>query len=247
MAVTTDASTGTNTSATQQAVVKATVGGCLTSALATALESQLIIEFPDAITGTTVLAALSSVAVNQIVTQLVADTEFQTQLSATLSTDTYIQQNVDAVLASTQFQTELAAAVSTALTTAENIQTIEDALCASTTFQSCVTSVVVASEALTTVIDSRIDTQLAALDLFVCTEDTYVVSAARTINIPVTGMTNNNYFVSYVVTAYTPTGSGDANDSIPQTGSRQPTFYPITFPNADAGDEVTIHSVRIRC
>jgi len=245
MAVTTESSTGANTSGATQAVVKVAVGGCITQALKTSLESQLVIEFPDAIDATAGLAALSSVAVNQIVAQLVVSPDFDTLLGAKLSEQTYVDQVVASILASDTFKVDLTTAINTALASAENIATIETALCASESFQTCVTTFVVASTAAATLVDARIETALNALDTFVCAEQDHEVNAALTVNIPVTGMVTNDYFVSYVVTQYT--GGGNTDNAVAQTGTRTPTFYPITFPNTAPGDTVRIHSVRIKC
>ena len=244
MAITTEASTGSNTSATQQAVVKVQVGGCITSSLKDALESQLVIEFPDAIRGNVGLSALSSVAVNQIVTQLVASTQFATDLAAAISTEEYITQVVTAVLGSTQFQTDLTEAIKAALDSEDNIATIETALCASDTFQNCVNAFVVASTDFTAAVNHQINEVVNELGLFVCETRVFTLDPSKLALIEITNMNSNNYFVSWNVRNYT--GSGNSNNSYP-AASPTPTSYPIVFPNAFPGDTVELEYLRVRC
>ena len=248
MATTVTSSTGTNTSATSQAAIKVQVGGCITEALKSALEAQLIIEFPDALGSSGTLDVLTSTAVNQLVTQLVASAEFATLLNTTLSSQTYIDQVVASTLASGTFTTALSAAIAAALADPANITTIGDALCADTAFQTCITSVVTTSAAFITAVETRFQVLVNALNLFECATESYTVQAGNVITIPVNGMTSNEYFLSYNPISFTATGGGTSMaDSFLNVSTKTPTSIQIIFPSLLPGDSVLVNWLRTKC
>lgn len=245
---TVETSTGSNTSATNQAVLKVAVGGCITEALKSALESQLIIEFPDALGGTSTIDVLTSTAVNQIVTQLVEDPAFAEVLNSTVSSDTYVDTVVESLLANTGFADAVNAAVLAALAEPTNVTNLGALLCADSAFQSCIVSQVVNSPEMTTFTNALIVTYTQSLDLFRCTEAVYTVEAGNVVNVTIGGMDSNNYYFDYQVQGYTNTGGGTSSaGSLIVAGTRTPTNVTISFPSALPGDSVELYWVRIKC
>lgn len=238
-----DSGTGLNTSGLVQAIIKVTSGGAISDALREALETQLVIEFPDAIKSSGVIDVLSSVAVSQLVDQLLADSEFSTLLAEQLQEPTYVDQLITSLLASDAYQTAISESLAAALASQSNIDVISAALLDTDSFTDALLNNALNSSEFASKFEDLYDEKLTESDLFQCNETEYTVAAGNVVTIAVSGMTSNNYWFDYQVTAYS--GGGDSNDSMITTR----TFNSVTilFPNAAPGDTVKIYAIRIRC
>ena len=247
MAVETTSTTGSNTSANRQAAIKITEGGCITEALKSALESQMVIEFPDALTDSGNIDVLTSTAVNQIVSQLVVSTDFLLALSAQLQTTAVLNTIITALVASTDFNTAVDGKIDTKLADAATITAIGTALLASTTFTDAMVALILADSSVTAAINTAVDVRIAELDLFNCSTATHTVQAGNVVNIDLSPVQpDNDYWFDYQPRFFTPSGGGtNFNDSF--ILERTPIRVTITFPNALPGDTVNIYQVLINC
>lgn len=241
--------TGSNTSAIHQAVIKVQEGGCITPALKAALESQLIIEFPDALGAEGLQDVLSSIAVNQIVSQLVDSADFALVLQTQLQTATVVTTIIETLLASEDFGTAVDTTIDEKLALPETIDTIATALLANTDFLEGLVQALLNDADVQEFVNDSISTQIEELSLFVCSTETYPVVAGNAVNVPIVPtqpIPGNDYYFDYQVQLYTNSGGGtNAEGSfIDERTSNQVT---IIFPNALPGDTVTLYHVRINC
>lgn len=247
MAVTTQSSTGANTSGNLQAAVKVTSGGCITEALKDALESQLIIEFPDALDSAGNVDVLSSIAVNQIVSQLVVSTEFQNFLVSAITTDPTLSTIVETLLASAGFTTALNDSIDEKLEDSAVVEGIGQSLLNTDSFVTGMIDAMVSSSVFTTAVQTAIDSYLATLNLFTCSTQTYTVVAGNVVEVPVANQTDNDYWFNYQVIAYDNSVGGGSSSNGSFIVNRTPSAVTINFPNALPGDTVTLYHLTQSC
>lgn len=240
-----ESSTGSNTSANSQAIIKVSEGGCLTTSLASALEKQLIVEFPNALGSSGTVDVLTSTAVNQVVAAILVDPDFTTQLTALLQGDAFVQLAADNVLTSTTFATNLSTAIETELDTQARQDAISTFLQTDTAFLDAVTTYVLASATFTTAIQNRVDAYIASLSLFECTQGIYTVITGNIVNVPITSANGTNIFFTYNITSYDAAGGG--TDTTGDTVSWTPSQATISLPNTLPGDRVGVSSLRVNC
>lgn len=242
--------TGANTSAIHQAVIKVQEGGCITKALKAALESQLIIEFPDALGAEGLQDVLSSIAVNQIVSQLVDSSDFALVLQTQLQTSEVVSTIIDTLLASEDFGTAVDTTLDEKLALPETIDSLGTALLANTDFVEGLTQALLNDADVQEFIDDSISTRIEELSLFVCTTDVYPVVAGNAVKVPITPtqpVAGNDYYFDYQVTLYDNAGGGGTNAEGSFIQTRTSNEVTIIFPNALPGDNVTLYHVRINC
>lgn len=118
------ADTGQNSSADRQAVISITSDGTLiTKAFADALSSAMRIEFPASLDEEGRFDFLSTSALNQIVTQLPSNSEFQRSLGSLISQTQFTASLVPSITASEEFTSALDVSVSEAFANDSNLTT----------------------------------------------------------------------------------------------------------------------------
>lgn len=245
MAVETTSSTGSNTSGNSQAVIKVAEG--VPEELKAILES-LVIEFPDALSSSGGIDVLSSTAVNQITTQLVASTEFQNLLQTTITTDPTITSIVTAVTGSTTFTDAIDSAIDTKLADSATITTLGQALISDATFQQAAIDALLSSADFTNAVQASVESYLQSLNLTSCATQTYTVVTGNVIEVPIQNQVDNDYWFDYQVIAYDNVGGGSSSDgSFIRLGGRTPSTVTIVFPNALPGDTVTLYHLTQSC
>ena len=247
MAILTNSSTGSNTSGNNQAAVKVSVGGCITEALKNALESQLVIEFPDALSSPGNVDVLSSTAVNQIVAQLVVSDEFQDLLTTTITTDPTLTTIVDSVIASEGFSTALDTAIDTKLEDSETIDALGAALAANADFVTAMTSAVISQSDFTTAVENTVEIYLASLNISFCAEQTFTVVTGNIVEVPLQNQTDNNYWFDFHVRSYDNSIGGGTSAESGVIRDRAPSTVFINFPSALPGDTVFLYSTVQSC